>query len=310
LPKSNSNWTFGRGIVMSSDRMHVLSFPDIGTPDSDTSVTQIVGWTPEEVTSFMIPWEAKSLCYSAHPGPHVVIMGPFGDVLISTPGGNSQETVDGSETGPVGRGVIRDLRLIGRHVYATGMSRQVYRREPGVDSRGPGVWRRLDAGVVLPAPSAEVRGFNSIDGFSEEDIYAGGWQGEVWHYNGQRWRAVDSPTDLKLERVVCGEDGNTYAVGQVGVILRGRGEQWNAIPHEETREQFWGAEWYRDRLWLATQSGVFVLTAEDTLKPVEFGLAEPPSCRWLAAGYGVLWSIGANHLLYTRDGVQWTQLFL
>jgi hypothetical protein len=309
MPKSNANWIFGRGIVMAADRMHVLSFPDVGLPDPAHTVTQVVGWSPQETTSFMIPWEAKALCYVPNPSPHVVIVGPFGDVLVSTPRGNGNEMVDASEDGPSGRGVLRDLRLIGRHVYAAGTHRQVYRREASDDPAAIGFWRRMDAGVVLPRPSDELRGFNSIDGFSEEDIYAVGWRGEIWHYDGSRWHAIESPTNLKLERVVCGGDGNVYAAGQVGVLLRGRGNRWSAIPQKATDKQFWGAEWYRDRLWLATQSGVFVLDPNDDVNPVDFGLTDPPTCRWLASGDGVLWSIGASHLSYTSDGVQWLQVF-
>ncbi len=35
--------------------------------------------------------------------------------------------------------------------------------------------------------SIQIWGFDDLDGFSEQDMYAVGGAGDVWHYNGEIW---------------------------------------------------------------------------------------------------------------------------
>ncbi len=309
MTRSNSDWVFSRGIAVNAKRVFFTTFPNAGN-DGPKEVTQVVCWSPNNVASFMLPWEAKAISFPEYPVPHGIVMGPFGQIRVSAPHGNADEIVDPTDEGPPGRGILRDLRAIGQHVYAVGMNRQCYRRHCGPDPLSDAVWRRHDTGIINSGPPDPIVGFNSIDGFSDDDIYAVGWQGEIWHHDGRSWRQTHSGTNLKLERVVCGAGGVVYAVGQTGVIIRGIHNQWDTIEQHVTSEQFWGAVWYKDRLWLATLKSVYVLDDHDSLELVNLSLPEPATCGWLMTAGDVLWSVGSHHVLSSADGYKWTQLLL
>ena len=309
MPRTNDNWVFSRGIAVSAQRVFFTSFPDTGD-EEPREVTQVVCWSPSRVTSFMLPWEARGISYQEYPGPHGIVMGPFGQIRVSAPQGNTDESVALDDRGPSGLGVLRDLRAIGQHAYAVGMNRQCYRRTCGADPLTDGAWERQDSGVVSFGPPDTIVGFNSIDGFAEDDIYAVGWRGETWHYDGKAWKQAESVTNLKLERVVCGSQGTVFAVGQAGVIIRGARAGWAQIEQHKTNEQFWGATWYRGRLWISTLTNLYVLNEDDSLESVSLPLEEPLTCGWLMTAEGVLWSVGSHHIFSSVDGQYWTQLFL
>src|SRR5262249_25832852 len=122
------------------------------------------------------------------------LLGEGGYVQLVQNGAVSEEMVDPSDEGPLYRGNLTDLRRIGRHFYATGMSRQVYRRE---DSG----WRHIDAGTVLPLGDLTIAGFCTIDGLSEDDIYGAGYNGEIWRLFKSRWQPIETPTNLILTQL-------------------------------------------------------------------------------------------------------------
>lgn len=299
---SDESWMFTRSCNYAEGKSFLLSFFDDGT-DVPKDVTQVLFIKPGGLSHFMTAWQAVAICAVFVPAITGLVISGDGRVLEGSKG-FSETVIDDSIEGPAYRGVLRDVRQIGDHAYACGMKRQVYRRETD------GKWTRFDKGVVLPLTSGEIAGFNSIDGFSEDDIYAVGWGGEIWHCAKGAWEKIESPTNIKLERVVCAGDGQVYAVGQCGIILRGRGHGWDIVEQAETKEQFWGTAWHLDRLWLATASAVYVLDPEDDLKKIEIiPDGEKITCGWLDAGFGVMWSVGAKHLFRTTDGIKWEQVF-
>lgn len=105
---------------------------------------------------------------------------------------------------------MREIRAIGQHAYAVGMGRAVYRCE------GVANWRRVDNGVSADLQLDSDSGFNPIDGFNEQDIYAVGWNGEIWHYFESQWKKRKNLTDLALQRVICAPDGFVYIVDSEG----------------------------------------------------------------------------------------------
>jgi hypothetical protein len=213
----------------------------------------------------------------------------------------AEETIEG----PPDQGFLRDLRVIGTHLYAAGMGRQAYRRH---DS---GRWTRWDAGLLPNSEDVlDIRGINAIDGFTEDDMYAVGFQGEIWRYVRGAWHEVESPTNLILERVRVVRPDRAYSAGQVGTLLRGHGDTWEHVKQTTTEDDFWGMEWFRDRLYLATRNGLYVLVEDDELEPVDTGLPGPRTSAQLHAANGALWSFGPQHLAWTEDGTTWNDVVL
>lgn len=302
IPVSVKNWTLTKSYRYAKEKAVVLSFYDKGFEEH--SITEVLFFKPKGLSSNILQWQAIAVAFVENPEAVLLVIGPNGEVSEARMNGFSETNIDKSKKSPAYYGVLRDVRCIGDHAYACGMKRQVYRREEN------GKWTRFDKGTLSPLESGEITGFNSIDGFSEDDIYAVGWGGEIWHCIKGKWKQEKSPTKLKLERVVCAADGYVYAVGQFGIIIRGKNSHWEIIEQKETEEQFWGAIWYWNTLWLATTEAVFTLNNKNKLERVQItSNNEPITCGWLDANFDQMWSVGAKHLFKTTDGKRWEQVF-
>lgn len=229
----------------------------------------------------------------------IVCMTPEGEVPVGTIEGMTNEVIDGSPDGPSHRGPLRDLQLIGGYPYAVGMSRQVYRRD------GPGTWSRQDGGGVAERGAVALCGFNSVHGLSEADIFAVGFNGEVWRRQNGIWNQEQQIVSCVLTRVVVVSDGLVYACGQQGTLLRFDGNAWTKLDHRATDKDLWGMAWFDDALYVSTDSAVFRLDADNQLFEVDMGRAIKPSCRHLHAHDGVLMSVGARDIMVTCDGQRW-----
>lgn len=157
----------------------------------------------------------------------------------------------------------------------------------------------------MGAPPAVV-GFNAIDGASEDDVFAVGYRGEIWRAMAARWQRLESPTNAILHRVRVAQPNLAYAGGQRGVLLRGRGERWEPIVHDATRDDLWGMEWFGGSLYVASESAVFRLADDDTLEVV--GERTLEYCGHLSAADGVMWSFGTKQLAWTVDGSAWNDV--
>src|SRR5262249_53269381 len=136
-----------------------------------------------------------------------------------------------------------------------------------------------------------VVSFEAIDGFDATEIYAVGRRGEIWQYDGKLWAKLDSPTNMILTNVCCAGDGEVYACGRLGTLLRGRHQRWEPIEHEGTKEDFWGIAWFNSQLYLATLRAVFLLQG-DKLRRIEMGEDGAGSFYHLSSIEGELWSVG------------------
>lgn len=246
-----------------------------------------------------VDWDTVSAANALYPLKQGLILGESGEVMCDGSNDFHFEQIGSGKNSPDNFGPMRGIRLIGEQVYAVGMNRQVYRRDK------KGIWTNIDAGVRT-LPGNEVTGFEAIDGFDEKEIYAVGWDGEIWHYNGRKWIQKDSPTNFILVDVCCAGDGNVYACGRVGTLLRGRGDRWEVIEHESINDDIWSLAWYKDRLFMSTMNEVMVLDG-DRLLLMNMGKDRPKTCFHLSTADGVLWSIGAKDIM-SYDGNIWTRI--
>lgn len=271
--------------------------------DHGSTSSRLMKWVRAEKKWYAhdLDWHATRICAPAKPSPHLIAVGPSGIVYAASPSSSAEEEIDPTDDGPRRRGDIRDLRIIDDEVYAAGMGRQVYRRT------GANQWTREDAGVVQQRGVIAVSGFNAIDGLSKNDVYAVGFGGEIWRRLNRQWRQIDSPTNVVLHRVRAVEPNLVYACGQGGVLLRGHGDQWDRIDHDATEEDLWGMEWYRERLYVAGDDGLFRLEPGDRLARVNARNAAA-TYRHLHAADGVLLSSAPKSVLYTEDGSRWNDI--
>lgn len=307
--KSSENWVFRRGVVRDESTAYISSQPaEVGLQDG--TFTQVLRWTPGTWGHFDIPWEVIAMEFAPGLSPCLISLGAYGDIYTARQTGFATETIDFGEDGPAARGNLRDLRIIGNYVYAAGMMRQVYRKlvlQVG-DATIP--WERFDAGLLDDFTNDRISGITSIDGMNTDELYACGWGGEIWWFNGKRWQPVESPTNVKLERIFCDNINRMIAVGQSGVVITGRGHVWNEVNNEVTREQFWGGCNFQGRSLLATQHNLYELMPDNRIIEIALSHGDPVSSGWLCCDSNVVWSIGSEHLFWSQNASQWNQTFV
>ncbi|WP_263362923.1 beta propeller repeat protein [Flavobacterium collinsii] len=148
---------------------------------------------------------------------------------------------------------------------------------------------------AIVASISDSSGCNSVDGLKEASVYAVGFNGEIWHRQQGIWQSIDSPINLALHQVKVVREDLVFACGQLGTLLRSNGEHWEVIKHDVSTDDFWELEWFGERLYVATESGLFWLESTDDLQPVDMGITSAPTCQHLHAVDGVLLSSGPRN---------------
>lgn len=197
-------------------------------------------------------------------------------------------------------GYLHDLRLIGNHLYACGVQNQVH-RQIGDE------WHKIDQGTFSPLKGQIDRIFYAIDGFSEEDIYTVGKAGAIWHYDGNVWSQLESPTNVHLYSVYASSSGDLFIGAGGGLIFRGnRSRGWVDISDSNIATGSINSITELDgKIYFASESGLIAL--EDTrLVKVGPNSEERFPCYHVDAYHGSLWCVG-NDNVFQFDGANWIQ---
>ena len=131
-----------------------------------------------------------------------------------------------------------------------------YDEDTGVDLGGHGV---LTSGVVATVnnPSSEVatgewewqnplpqgNTLNAVWGSSGSNVFAGGWNGTILHYDSSVWTAMTSGTTECLRSIWGSSESDVFAVGDNGMILHYDGNSWTAMMSGTTEclRSIWGS---------------------------------------------------------------------
>lgn len=239
-------------------------------------------------------WDTVAMTVARKPSEIMLAISAQGDVY-SYVGGN-----EGKEKIKAEREDIRNLNTIVGKAYACGMQGQVFRRD------GANKW--VDISVPKEANDGKdsgLMGFESISGYSDDELYGVGWSGQIWMRNKGEWEKTKSPTDEILTAVTCAPDGHVYIVGRNGTFIRGRGQQWDAIDID-AKVDFWDVHWFNNRIYLSSQSRLYEYV-NNSFKPLDMGQDRPESCLKLTSAEGVMWSIGTTDI-FLFDGSNWKRV--
>ncbi len=286
-------------------RTAAVRLPDVGyifacdpkKEQDDIPHAYVFRWTPNGVQQGDRNYNAHSICVIEHPDlGYVDVSGQgyysvntragltSGDILeLSQPPSKKQRTAS-----------FRSVAEIAGKAYAVGLRGMVYRLD---DLRR---WTRMDDG--LP----DTFNVQAIHGFDASEIYAVGRDGDLWQFDGKGWIQRELPTNMNLTSVKCAGDGSVYVTGHGGLLIRGRGDIWNAIRQEQTVDDIWDAEWFEGNAYVSTMRAVYRV-ADGELEPVDFGKDAPRSCYQLSAAKGVMWSNGEFDIM-SYDGSAWTRV--
>lgn len=230
-------------------------------------------------------------------GPACWVLGRGGEVARISEQGVLREQLPGAGTDGVPRfGYVDALRVVGGELYACGYGRQVYVRRDGA-------WTCVSEAILT---QEEGPGFLDVDGRSASALWAVGWLGELWHFDGEVWRQEESPTSAHLTALRVLPNGDAWACGFGGTVLHRRNGAWSVIDPGEFKGNWYGLERFGERLYLAGH-GRLARVEDGRVVGVETGLGQRLSTHRLHASEGTLWSIAETQLL-RFDGATWTAL--
>ena len=249
----------------------------------------------------VMKWDAVAISATLKPIPAILVLGRDGEVLIGDAQGYREERINESGISPSGLGPLRSMRTIADSIFAVGMARQVYRR------LGDKTWSRCEAGLPAEISLHEVSGFNSVDGFSVDDLYAVGWRGEIWHFDGKLWRQEMNSVHQTLFDVRVVSPSIVYACGENGALLKGNKGKWTALDFRGPRPAFRSMAWFHEKLFLADGHALYVLD-KGALSEVDFGVGATVPSAHVHSNDGVLLSVAGKEVFLTSDGITWTAL--
>jgi hypothetical protein len=212
----------------------------------------------------------------------IVAAGPSGEIweCRMTPMEESTGALSADDTV-----IIRNLSVVEDTIYAVGMSRRVFRRD------APHSWTPV--GPNAPVPQDTVAGFNDLAAASASEMYAVGWEGEIWLYDGKNWSQIDSPVSAHLRAACYAHDERIYAVGYNGTMVRGRRDHWEII---DTRrpENLMDVCAFDGKIYVVTDFEILVLTEEGLVPAQNFEDPDdlPATCLHLLAAPDGVFSMG------------------
>lgn len=329
--------TIQAGCLLEDDLVLVATSLDDISRDYDTSYSRLATY---KISRREHPWRFSdrddwlivSVCAwtgASSQQPFRCVLSREGQVNLYGPGGQPDHSFQIPEAGVFGEaatglGYVNRIRAVGDGLYVCGQSRQVWRFEWDGRDLAAGRWVDM-AGAMrqppMPDPPDDEDAFErwlddndavdfvDIAGPSERDLYAVG--DEAWHWDGRRWAPLSLPTDEPLAAIKVMSAQLIYIVGHNGTVLAGNArEGFRDLSTLDDNQNFTAVEWFADRLFLASNLGLFTLEPgsdgrirrhASELKP------ELQDTHQLEARDGVLWSFGFKDLAYF-DGRRWTRV--
>lgn len=196
----------------------------------------------------------------------------------------------------------RGLDRIGDRLFATALGYRVFRRD------AQDQWTAVSGG--LPEAGGALAGFETVCGFSDRELYAAGWHGEVWRFDGTVWHDEGSPTNQLIGGSLASSDGLAYLCGRQGVLLAGRHGHWRLLNDPEDGgvvEDFWSLAEFKGSIFVASDRAIYRIERDD-LEEVEIDAAGYAGTHYqLSVADGHLCSMGADDILMF-DGQSWTKV--
>jgi hypothetical protein len=287
---------FVDGCVIENDYIYVTSRRDDLDPEQYEE-SRLFFFDRGEWFSHELDWNVRSVCVRVNaPLRQYCALSIQGEVEYQTTDGAVFEKIPGAGIRD-GAGAMMEIREIGDSLFACGFGAQVYRRI------GSG-WISISAEFTDIAGNKGID-ITSIDGTSANDLYAVGFFGRIFHFDGRAWAEIDSPTNVNLERVRVHE-GRAYICGKAGTLLIGDRDGFAVHSSPGVAEDFWGLAVYREAVYLAGWQQLYRFS-DNAITAVDTGLNRPLTWYRLDAKDGVLWSFGPKDLLM-YDGTSWVRV--
>lgn len=286
---------FRNGVVLSPDSAFILAGYE-EAEEEDSAHTVIIEWRGfgNDFEIREIEWTTSAISVLDRPAGSAIVIGDEGQCVAIA---NNQETSQPIFDGPNSKDKRRPFRSVSNTVagtYAVGMGGLIYRCNQNLN------WTRVDRGI------ARKYNFEAIDGYSDDELYAVGWEGEIWHFDGKKWLRITSPTNVILTDVCCADDGFVYCCGQGGIVIKGRKDSWTVLEDLELEEDLWSVINYSKKVYLSSVHGIYTLE-DDGLAPVMVDEKDRTFYK-LDSFDNYLLSVGKKDVMLF-DGKLWKEVF-
>lgn len=245
----------------------------------------------------------RSICSMAFdPEKKPIVIGIESRVWTPNPDTNGFEPrMDGVVDGGLLAGAVMRARTFGGSLLVATNARQLFVR------MAPSQWVLLGPATPVAPEEYYKCGFEDFSQFTDDDLYAVGGSGDIWHFNGEHWRQCKFPTDWGLSAVCCAPDGEVYVADSV-VIYCGRGDRWKRLRTKgRISLPIKDLVWFEDKIWATNDYGFWVLEG-DTLVEADVPSDVKVCSGNLAVRDGVMLLAGYGGATYKCDGV-WTTIF-
>lgn len=197
---------------------------------------------------------------------------------------------------------------IDSYAYAVCDERNIYKRI------AIGKWEKFNDKGIPPFPDyksvSEMQqislgmGFNDMDGPNENNLYAVGGHGDVWHYDGKQWKWCDFPTNEQLATVTVAPDGTVYISSEGGTLWAGREHSWQELHKGNSSILFNDSVWFNDQLWLCSDYQLRVWDGK-TLRNPTFPDGSPVAYSGHMDAYDGLLVVASLFQVHAFDGKEW-----
>jgi len=175
-----------------------------------------------------------------------------------------------------------------------------------------GAWSEVSTGLVFPL-------LNWVHGTSATDVFCGGNDGVILHFDGATWERQPIPTTLPIWGIwaVAPDDvwavGGDNAVGAAPVVLRYDGTQWRhagipALERPRVRAFFkvWGSS--ASDIWMVGQNGAILHYDGEQFTEFGAGISQDLIGIWGTGPDNIIAVGGRGTAELARfDGVAWTK---
>lgn len=285
---SESQLTFNDGYLLNKDRLYLAAQPrDVGAAVYSRAVVVVsADWQLTSIEDVLL-----TVTCLDNP-PRGFFVGHSGKILVTGYGKCVEERIPYSEV----LGTFLRARTIAGEIYVCGMSGQVYYRKNEV-------WQPLHHNIV----GTLHLDFEDIGGTDVDNIYAVSSFGQMLHFNGTDWTDIDIPTNRPLSGVTVNSEGDIYACGDNGILMRGNQHGFGVLTDSSFDMDFWAVEEFLGQIYLAHDQGLVVFDMQNGFREVDFGVEETVECHRLTSHDNLLYSIGPD-VIMQFDGSKWVQI--
>ncbi|NJO18307.1 MAG: choice-of-anchor D domain-containing protein [Thioploca sp.] len=144
-------------------------------------------------------------------------------------------------------------------------------------------------------------------GSSGRDVFAVGAEGTILHYNGSTWTTMDSGTVYPLAGVWGSSSRNLFAVGDGGTLLHYDGQTWSTVNS--------GTGLPLNGIWGSSSNDVFVVGGRGTLlhyngkdwSTLNSGVSTPIYSIWGSSNRDIF-AVGSSGVILHYDGSNWNTM--